>query len=118
MRQIAVAACEQCGRNRVPAIAPLASFAQWCELQGTDTALLAPGSDLSLAAWVDAPAIRRRATEAGLTVGVGPEGGYTDAELGQAAARNVVRVQLGPSVLRAETAALAALATIAALTGD
>jgi 16S rRNA (uracil1498-N3)-methyltransferase len=117
-RQIAVAACEQCGRNRVPAIAPLASFAEWCAGQGADTALLAPGADLSLAAWVALPAIRQRAAEAGITVAVGPEGGYTDVELGHAAARNVTRAHLGPSVLRAETAALAALATIAAVTGD
>jgi 16S rRNA (uracil1498-N3)-methyltransferase len=117
-RQIAVAACEQCGRNRVPAVAAVASFADWCALQGADTALLAPGGDLSLAAWVASPAVRKRGPDVGITVAVGPEGGYTDAEFDEAAARNVARVHLGPSVLRAETAALAAMATIAAISGD
>ena len=117
-RQIVVAACEQCGRNRVPAVQSPVLFADWCVQQGAGTALLVPAADTSLAAWVASPEVRQRAGEGGLTVAVGPEGGYTDAELSQAAAKHLARVHLGRSVLRAETAALAALATIAAVTGN
>jgi 16S rRNA (uracil1498-N3)-methyltransferase len=46
---------------------------------------------------------------------VGPEGGFTEAELALADRRGMVRAHLGPRILRAETAAVTALATIAAV---
>ena len=68
--------------------------------------VLAPGASRSLA---DACAAALPAA-----VIVGPEGGFTDDELALAARRGVERVGLGPRVLRAETAAVAALAIVGA----
>jgi 16S rRNA (uracil1498-N3)-methyltransferase len=116
-QQIAVAACDQCGRNRVPVVTPVADYMDWIDAQGTHTAVLAPGAMRMLASWIAARATGGDA-RAPVTLGAGPEGGYTPAELEAADARGVVRVGLGTRVLRAETAALAALATVAAVAGD
>ncbi len=111
-RQIAVAACEQCGRNRIPPVDAPVPLAQWLERDGDAAcrAMLAPGASRSLAS------LARDSDVAAVIVG--PEGGFTDAELALANRCGVVRVHLGPRVLRAETAAAAALATIAAVAGD
>jgi 16S rRNA (uracil1498-N3)-methyltransferase len=102
-RQIAVAACEQCGRNRIPPIAAPLALAHWLESHGdAHAAILAPGASRSLASVA-------HTIEA---VIVGPEGGFDESELALADRRGVVRTRLGPRILRAETAAVAALATI------
>jgi 16S rRNA (uracil1498-N3)-methyltransferase len=49
---------------------------------------------------------------------VGPEGGFTDGEMALAVKRGLTPVHLGPRVLRADTAAIAALAVLAAVAGD
>ncbi|HEX7866222.1 MAG TPA: 16S rRNA (uracil(1498)-N(3))-methyltransferase [Variovorax sp.] len=112
---IAVAACEQCGRNRVPVIHPVQSFAGWLEAQGgpDDPAVrlvlsLTEGTR-SLADAFQAP------DGQGVTVLSGPEGGLSDSEEQQAIARGFAPVTLGSRVLRAETAALAALVSLAGL---
>jgi 16S rRNA (uracil1498-N3)-methyltransferase len=122
-REIAIGACEQCGRNRVPEIlepAPLASALSW--LAGvapvpSSRVVLERGASRSLAAL--ARAAVAPATGAGgagahpsLALLIGPEGGLDPTELAAAAAAGFEAVHLGPRVLRAETAALAALATI------
>lgn len=101
-RAIAQAACEQCGRNRVPAIEPVRDFAAFLrEASGARVVLsLAEGG---------APAPRALGGEAPLTVLIGPEGGLSAAEDAQARAAGFAPTQLGARVLRAETAALAAL---------
>ena len=110
-RAIAVAACEQCGRNRIPAIAPVQSLATWLLKKRDDrVAIAAPGAAISLRAFVD------EAPPAAIVVG--PEGGFTDDELAMTVAAGAVPVSLGPRVLRAETAGIAALAMLAALAGD
>lgn len=112
-RQIAVAACEQCGRNRVPPVAPPVSFADWLQRFGAASApalILGPGGERSLAAAAAALAPR--------SVLIGPEGGWTDEEVARARARGITTVHLGRRVLRAETATIAALATINAVAGD
>jgi 16S rRNA (uracil1498-N3)-methyltransferase len=76
----------------------------------TDAALLHPGASTSL------PALARVAVPS--MVIIGPEGGFDDAEVRAAIARGARVAHLGARVLRAETAALAALATINALAGD
>jgi 16S rRNA (uracil1498-N3)-methyltransferase len=110
-RQIAVAACEQCGRNRVPAIDAPIPFADWLERDDPGCrAMLAPRASRSLANLA-----RESSVDA---VIVGPEGGFDAGELALADRCGVARVHLGPRTLRAETAAAAALATIAAIGGD
>lgn len=101
-RAIAQAACEQCGRNRVPTIEPVRDFAAFLrEAQGARVVLsLAEGG---------APTPQALGGDAPLTVLIGPEGGLSAAEDAQARAAGFVPTQLGARVLRAETAALAAL---------
>ncbi len=112
-RQIAIAACEQCGRNRIPPIAVALPLHEWLAARdraGAKAAMLVPGASHSLAALASDPMLRE--------VLVGPEGGFTDDEVDHALAAGVLPAHLGPRVLRAETAALAALATLDALRGD
>ena len=112
-RQIAVAACEQCGRNRLPDVRPAATFAAFVatlDVPSAPVAILDAAADVSL--------VRAAATRAPRALAIGPEGGFTDAELRDAEARGATRVHVGPRVLRAETAALAALATLNAVAGD
>lgn len=106
---VAVAACEQCGRNRVPPVQPVRSLADWLATPA-DGALrlllsLRPGT---------APC-REAATPAGsraVTFLSGPEGGLSPAEEDAAIAAGFTPVTLGPRVLRAETAPLAALVAL------
>jgi 16S rRNA (uracil1498-N3)-methyltransferase len=113
-RAVAVAACEQCGRNRVPEIAPVTAFRDWLGRQsGTDERgrlLLAPHTGVRL---------RDVIRPAGmLTLLVGPEGGFSPEEEDAARRVGFNPVRLGPRVLRTETAAVAALAALQALWGD
>lgn len=109
LRQIAIAACEQCGRNRLPAIAPVTAFPDW--LAGADDRqgpiVILDGQASRSLAGVAAEALPR-------TVVVGPEGGFTTDEVRAACVRGAIAAHLGPRVLRAETAALAALAIVGA----
>lgn len=108
---IAVAACEQCGRNRVPTIHPVRHFNDWL-------ATLAPADGAEarrLLGWRDATpwAQSLQRLGAALTLLSGPEGGLSDHEEYLARGRGFATVSLGPRVLRADTAPLAALATMA-----
>jgi 16S rRNA (uracil1498-N3)-methyltransferase len=111
-RQVAIAACEQCGRNRVPDVAQVVSFDEWVgsDAVSADTAILASDAGRSLATHAAATPPR--------SVAIGPEGGFTREEVERAQARGAVAVHLGRRILRAETAAVAALATLAAIAGD
>ena len=99
----AVAAAEQCGRTRVPQVLPVRRLADWLAGPGlpTERWLLSP----------QAPqALQRPAAGASVVVLSGPEGGLSAAEEAAARAAGFKAVQLGPRVLRAETAPLAVLA--------
>jgi 16S rRNA (uracil1498-N3)-methyltransferase len=108
---IAVAACEQCGRNRVPEVHPIQDLASW--LTGLESA--GPGARYVLSLSEGAVALQQWAPEraaplAFCRVLVGPEGGLDATEERAALAAGWQAASLGPRVLRAETAALAALA--------
>ena len=102
---IAIAACEQCGRNRVPQIHPVRAYADWIGEADQDGGMqrivlsLVPGTQ----PLVDLPAA------SACQVLSGPEGGLSADEEGRALAQGFLPARLGPRVLRAETAALAAL---------
>ncbi|WBY00074.1 16S rRNA (uracil(1498)-N(3))-methyltransferase [Ramlibacter tataouinensis] len=106
---IAAAACEQCGGNRPPAIHPLAELARWQPPAGMALRVLS----LSPQASPLAP------PPAGMPLLLlsGPEGGLTPREEAAAVAAGFEPVTLGPRVLRAETAPLAALAYLAVHAG-
>jgi 16S rRNA (uracil1498-N3)-methyltransferase len=103
---VAVAACEQCGRNRVPVVAPVGPLAAWLEAlpaaDGTRRLLLSPNGPAMVAA--------ARGGPHGTLLLSGPEGGLTAAEEEAALARGFAPLSLGPRILRADTAPLAALA--------
>jgi 16S rRNA (uracil1498-N3)-methyltransferase len=110
---IAVSACEQSGRNRVPAVARPHDFARWCE--APNPASEGPMLRLVLSLQADArplsEVIAGHGTDPVLLLS-GPEGGLSPQELDTAQARGFMPVTLGPRVLRADTAPLALLATI------
>jgi 16S rRNA (uracil1498-N3)-methyltransferase len=109
---IAVAACEQSGRNRVPEIAPpveLHDFLQSGKLAGTGL-LLSPWATLRIG---DIPLLA-----GGATVLIGPEGGLADIEQEAAVTQGYTPVRMGPRVLRTETAAVCALTLLQQKFGD
>lgn len=109
-QSVAVAACEQCGGNRVPLIHPVMTYGGWLRAQ---QALKAGERALLLSLRPGALALRR-ATEAATSVTFlsGPEGGLSPIEEETALSSGFAPVSLGPRVLRAETAALCALAAV------
>ena len=112
-RRIAIAACEQCGRNRLPVVRETMSVEAYCRAPGEASLrlLLSPEGKTGL------KDIRQK-IERAVTFGVGPEGGFS-AEEGQMLQRaGFVPIRLGQRTLRTETAALAALAALNALAGD
>jgi 16S rRNA (uracil1498-N3)-methyltransferase len=110
---IAVAACEQCGRNRVPLILPPASFSDWLKIQNkTDELRLL----LSLQADPQ-PLLKAVGASRLMTFLSGPEGGLSSTEEALAIANGFTPVTLGPRVLRSETAPLACLSYLM-LTGN
>jgi len=113
-QNLAVAACEQCGRNRVPEVHPVSALPDWL---GAHSA--APGEQRLILSTAADRRLRDLSAPQELLLLAGPEGGFAPAEL--AALRrikDVTAVGLGPRLLRADTAALAALACWQALVGD
>lgn len=110
-RRVAIGACEQCGRNRVPDIEPVQELDAWlARLPATGLRLLLqPEASEPLAALDIAPPV---------TLLVGPEGGLSGAERESAAAAGFTAARLGPRVLRTETAALVALTLLQTRAGD
>ena len=106
-RRIAIAACEQCGRNRIPEIREPLPLERYAAPTGTKI-LLSPAGNGRLTELAKGP----------LTLAAGPEAGFSDAEEQRLLRAGFVAVRLGPRVLRTETAALAALAALNALAGD
>ena len=108
---IAVAACEQCGRNRVPIVRAPQTLEQWLGMkQAGSSILLHPLAEKSLLGCVDATKP--------IALLIGPEGGFAEAEIARAVAHGVIPAKFGPRTLRTETAGLAAIAALAAVFGD
>jgi len=110
-RQIAVSAAEQCGRNQLCGVESICSLPDWLSRsEGRTSWILTPEGGTRLSA-LPRP-------EAGVSLLVGPEGGWSEKEVAQALAAGCQPVQLGPRVLRTETAGLAAIAAMMSLWGD
>jgi 16S rRNA (uracil1498-N3)-methyltransferase len=107
-QSVAVAACEQCGGNRVPVVQPVAELTAWLR-SATDAAPLRCVLSLAEGARPLTEVLRDAAADTPVWFLSGPEGGLSPQEDAQARAAGFVPVTLGPRVLRAETAALAAL---------
>jgi len=109
-RQIAVSACEQCGRDRLPVISSLSSLEQWLDTTCAEQKLVLHHR----AAVGDAAALAPHS----VALLVGPEGGLSEAEIATAERAGYRAMSLGPRVLRTETAPLAALAILQSRWGD
>lgn len=107
---IAVAACEQCGRNRVPVVYGLQTLDQWLKSVQGLSVLLHPLAEKSLLGSVDATKP--------IALLIGPEGGFAIDEIARAMAHGVIPAKFGPRTLRTETAGLAAIAALGACFGD
>lgn len=112
-QEVAISACEQCGRNTVPTVLPLLGLQQYLAQARQEAGarfLLMPTQGGSLRE-LEAP-------QGTVSLLVGPEGGFEAAEVEAARSVGFMPLQLGPRVLRTETAGLAALAAMLALWGD
>jgi 16S rRNA (uracil1498-N3)-methyltransferase len=109
---VAIGACEQCGRNRLPEVAAVQGYA-------AALAAVASAPDLRVVLAPDAPqTLAATARGDALMLLVGPEGGLSERELLLAERSGFISCRLGPRVLRTETAPLAALALLQGLLGD
>jgi 16S rRNA (uracil1498-N3)-methyltransferase len=110
-RGVAIAACEQCGRNRVPEVESVMPL---------ETACASGGDELKLVLVPQAPATLKTLSKGlrGVVLLVGPEGGLSGREQLLAQRHGFQACRLGPRTLRTETAPLAALAALQALSGD
>ncbi len=110
---IIIAAAEQSGRNRVPQLAGLNDFNQWIGQQDLHRRiLLTPRAEQPLSDWA------RHHPPQAVSLLIGPEGGFSDAEEYLAQRQGVLALSMGPRILRTETAGLSALAALNAVWGD
>ncbi len=116
-RGIAVAACEQCGRNALPEIAAPATLATFLSSlePGPVRVVLSPAGGMKVR---DLSAADLSAAGKALIVLIGPEGGLSEPERQTAIDAGFRALNLGPRVLRTETAAIAALAALQQHLGD
>lgn len=110
-QSIARAACEQCGRNRVPVVAEPVALEEWL-------ASTKEGVRLMLHPEASKSMVEAVGNRTSISLLIGPEGGFSERELALAAKHGVEAVRFGPRVLRTETAGLAAVAALNALAGD
>jgi 16S rRNA (uracil1498-N3)-methyltransferase len=116
MRANVIEAAEQCGILSVPTVAEPASFARWLASLAPERLVIFCDEASEVADPIEALA---RAPAGRPTVLIGPEGGFAESERSSLLARGrVVRLSLGPRILRADTAAVAALALAQAVRGD
>jgi 16S rRNA (uracil1498-N3)-methyltransferase len=111
---VIISACEQCGRNRIPAVVEPLELTDWLAGKPADEGLnimLDPAAECTLKTLKD--------TSAGkVALLIGPEGGLSEDEIALAQQAGFTGIILGPRVLRTETAGVAALAALQMLWGD
>jgi 16S rRNA (uracil1498-N3)-methyltransferase len=112
-RAVAISACEQCGRNRLPSIVAAQSLLSYLGALPPSgdmmRLVLEPDSGLQLG---------RGIVPGGAEIAIGPEGGFAPEELEAFELSGFARVGLGPRILRTETAAIAALVMLQTRFGD
>jgi 16S rRNA (uracil1498-N3)-methyltransferase len=107
-KRVAIAACEQCGRNRIPEIGEPVPLERYKTPESCSKILLSPIGTQTLAGLARSP----------VALAVGPEAGFSAEEERLLQRTGFVPVRLGQRILRTETAALAALAALNAIAGD
>jgi 16S rRNA (uracil1498-N3)-methyltransferase len=111
-QRVVSAACEQCGRNRVPSVRPVLELTHWLGGRAREQAgiVLEPGASLRLS--------QVGPLQGEIALLTGAESGFAEEEVALVRQMGFVAVSLGPRILRTETAGLAALAAMQALWGD
>ncbi|MDF2530206.1 MAG: rRNA ((1498)-N(3))-methyltransferase [Gammaproteobacteria bacterium] len=110
-QKVAISACEQCGRNIIPTIYNPISLSKFIEANQAGLKLiLHPENSQNLDNLPD--------FINDLTLLVGPEGGFSEQEIDLAQSQNYITLNLGPRILRTETAPLACMAMLQAKWGD
>jgi 16S rRNA (uracil1498-N3)-methyltransferase len=97
LRRAVIEASKQCGRNVLMRVHPPAGWMEWCARQTGRRLIARPGDPTAIAP-----------ERGAATIAIGPEGGFTGAEVEAAVRAGWERLSLGPRILRVETAALAA----------
>ncbi len=110
---ITIAACEQCGRNRLPKVHIPQEFSAWFA-----TICDAPGSKFILLPEAVTTLHEQPKPQGKVTLLIGPEGGFSADEIQLAQQAGFISIRLGARLLRTETAAVAGIATLQALWGD
>lgn len=108
---VAISACEQCRRNRIPAIHSPQMLSAWLDSINADVKfVLHHRSEVTLESFAEKPR--------SVALLIGPEGGLSDTEIALAERKNFAPLRLGPRVMRTETAPIAALSILQFLWGD
>lgn len=102
-------ACEQSGRNILPIISTVQSIQQWLDSSTVEGIIFEPSSTKTLSSI---------GAQNNIRIIVGPEGGFTNDELNRVSKHNFTKIKIGPRILRAETAAITAVASLQLLWGD
>lgn len=111
-QKIAIAACEQCGRNVIPEIRPIMKLTDWCKEQDEMLKLnLHPRAKYTIRELPNMPV-------AGVRLLIGSEGGLSPEEIAMTEQQGFTEVLLGKRVLRTETASLAAITALQVCFGD
>ncbi len=110
-QNIIISATEQCGRSRLTELMTPVSFSECLDLNNSSIKLiLHPGGQKNM------PAIKLANNQ--LSLMIGPEGGFSDAEVDEAIKKETIAISLGPRILRAETAVVSAISNAQQLWGD
>lgn len=109
-RGVAIAACEQCGRNRLPEVLSPTAYGEWLATARASVRLLFDPTAAS--------GLQTIGKVSAVTLLIGPEGGLSPAERTLAVEAGFKPVRMGPRVLRTETAAIAAISALQALFAD
>jgi 16S rRNA (uracil1498-N3)-methyltransferase len=111
-QSIIISACEQSGRNKIPTLLPPQAFHHWLPTANADQCfVLAPTANQKL----EKISLKNNAE---VILLIGPEGGLSDGEIALASDQSFIPLNLGPRILRTETAAVAALSALQCIYGD
>lgn len=110
-QKLIISACEQCGRNVLPTLYPPTMFADWTTLSTNQLRLTLHPRAQKAFRHISVP-------PAGARLLIGPEGGFSEQEIYQTEQNGFQTIQLGPRVLRTETAAIAAITALQSIHGD
>ncbi len=110
-RKVVISACEQCGRNRLPDLQPASDINAWISKNRAELKLVFSPYATGNLSGIPSP-------DGGLTILLGPEGGFSDTEIQLSIDAGFLPVSFGPRILRTETAVIAALTAVQLKWGD